>query len=267
MTSVHIRFSKARMASLVASLLFAGSAAAQTQGPNFSSQSPFGYTGRLGNTNISSTGFQNTGFQNTGFRNTGFQNVGFRNSAVSNTGFRNAGTRVAGYPNMSFQGNNYGGVAAPVGPMLSNAPVYNNATPPGIGILPQVPGNQGPFIPIDDSATISVGPSTNLNSGFNMPAISRGPRFTVGLGFESSVGTTNPALGKELETQLANASTFPAGKNISVTVENNVVILRGKVADDHERDLAEAVVRLAPGVYNVRNEIMVGDVTASNINK
>jgi hypothetical protein len=259
MTSIHRRILKATMASLAAGSLFAGGAAAQ----NVGSQSPFGYTGRLSGTNLSSTGFQNSGFQNTGFRSTGFQNAGFRNSAVSNTGFRNGGTRMASYPNINLPGVGYNGGVAPTGPAMNYTPVFNNSPPPGIG-LNQLQGAQGPFIPIDDSATISVGPNTSLNSGFAMPVISRGPRFTVGLGFESPVGTTNPQLGKELESQLANSPSFPAGKNISVTVENNVVILRGKVADDHERDLAEAVIRLSPGVYNVRNELMVGDTTASN---
>jgi osmotically-inducible protein OsmY len=35
------------------------------------------------------------------------------------------------------------------------------------------------------------------------------------------------------------------------------VILRGRVADDDERRLAEGMVRMEPGVREVRNELII----------
>jgi hypothetical protein len=155
-------------------------------------------------------------------------------------------------------------VAPAMAPAMTVAPSFNSVAPPYLSLDSRPQAGQGQLTPMDDAASISVGSGASLNSGYSMPALSRGPRFTVGIGFESTAGTANPRLSAELQSQLANSPSFPGGKNVTVTVENNVVILRGKVADEHERDLAEAVVRLSPGVYNVQNELMVGDATASN---
>ncbi|HEV8062185.1 MAG TPA: BON domain-containing protein [Gemmataceae bacterium] len=223
------------------------------------SPSPFGYTSRLATSGFQNTGFRNSGFQNTGFRNSGFQNTGFRNGAYSNSGF---GT------GQSYNANYYppGAPAMPGGQPtdLTNANNYNfngaQPNPNGVGVYQQNPGYAQ-----DNSATIMVGPGTNLNSGYSMPTISHGARFTLGLGFDSPVGTTNPRLSEELQRQFTNSQRFGSGKTINVSVENNVVVLRGTVADDHDRDLAEAMIRLSPGVYNVRNELQLsGNVASAN---
>ena len=71
-------------------------------------------------------------------------------------------------------------------------------------------------------------------------------------------------MSRELQAQFANSTRLASGKGITVSVDNGVVVLRGKVADEHDRDLAEAMIRLNPGVYNVRNELQIGDVAAAN---
>jgi hypothetical protein len=136
----------------------------------------------------------------------------------------------------------------------------------GPAINPASVNYQTPTYAPDDTATISVGPGTSLNSGVSGPPLSRGPRYTMGLGFESPVGVvTNPRLSEELQRQFTGSARFGAGNNIKVAVENNVVVLRGKVAGEHERDLAEMLVRLSPGVYNVQNDLQVeGDVATAN---
>lgn len=251
-----------------ASFLLAGTSAVEAQAPGYVSPSPYGYTGRLANSNLGTSGFRNAGFQNTGFRNSGFQNAGFRNSAISNSGFGNGnyGARFANYPSNAL--GNQGGFNQPASPLqsptdLSNGGYNSSPQPNTVGLNP--PGMMTPtsdYVP-DNTATIVVGPGTNLTSGYSMPPISRGARFTVGLGFASPAGTTNPRLSQELQQQFANSQRFASGKDINVSVENNVVVLRGKVADDHERELAEMVVRLSPGVYDVRNELQVGGIVAS----
>lgn len=47
----------------------------------------------------------------------------------------------------------------------------------------------------------------------------------------------------------------PAG--IQVALEDRTVVLRGNVADDDERRLVEGMIRLTPGVRDVRNELTV----------
>ncbi|MHB1034225.1 MAG: BON domain-containing protein [Pirellulales bacterium] len=42
-----------------------------------------------------------------------------------------------------------------------------------------------------------------------------------------------------------------------VTVVGETAVLRGVVASTHARDLAEQMVRLEPGIWNVRNELQV----------
>jgi BON domain/Pentapeptide repeats (8 copies) len=262
MTSVsHCRPNLGKFALSTAILL----AAASAVGAQGNSPSPFGYTSRLPTSGFQNTGFRNSGFQNTGFRNSGFQNTGFRNSAISNSGFG------YGQSNGNFSNNSF----YPAGvPAQQAAPVLNDLANSGYnsgqqfypaGVDPRAIGLQGPTYAPDNTATITIGSGTNLTSGYSMPTLSRGARFTLGLGFDSPVGTTNPRLSEELQKQFANSQRFGSGKTISVAVENNVVVLRGTVADDHDRDLAEAMVRLSPGVYNVRNELqLAGNAVSAN---
>jgi len=44
---------------------------------------------------------------------------------------------------------------------------------------------------------------------------------------------------------------------IRVTEQGDTLILRGRVATRADRDLAENLARLEPGVWNVRNELVV----------
>ena len=259
MTSASSRLSGLRNGFLSIAILAAAASAGLAQAP----ASPFGYTARLQTAGFANSGFQNAGFRNTGLRTTGFQNVGFRNSSLSNTGL---GSYVGpGYGPVNVPSNFIGnGVGAPSSPTVSNTSYYAAPQQNGMGLSPVPQGTPGSnSVPADDTASITIGPGTNLSSGFSMPSISRGARYTLGLGFDSPVGTTNPRLSQELQNQFANSSRFSSGKSISVSVENNVVVLRGKVADAHERDLAEMFVRLSPGVYDVRNELQAGDDVAT----
>ena len=51
--------------------------------------------------------------------------------------------------------------------------------------------------------------------------------------------------------QIARRST------IRVAVQNETAILRGEVATQHDRELAENLARLEPGVWDVKNELVV----------
>jgi BON domain-containing protein len=56
---------------------------------------------------------------------------------------------------------------------------------------------------------------------------------------------------------IARASSLPSRENILVDVADGAVILRGTVKTERERRLAENLLRLSPGVSQVRNEIVV----------
>lgn len=49
---------------------------------------------------------------------------------------------------------------------------------------------------------------------------------------------------------------------VEVSVEGQTAILRGVVASDHQRDVAEQLVLLEPGVRAIRNELVVADPAA-----
>ena len=67
----------------------------------------------------------------------------------------------------------------------------------------------------------------------------------------------------DLQDVIARAGRLPSRGNIRVLTDGSTVVLRGNVGSDHERRLAEALVRLTPGVRNVRNELVTPEGTAS----
>jgi hypothetical protein len=108
-------------------------------------------------------------------------------------------------------------------------------------------------------ASGSVGGSTPGYPGIigaSSAGVRRAPAFTTALGF-----TYAPAPPSRVQTDLqqlfANSERLPSRGNIRVEVDGPTIVLRGTVADDHERRLAEALARLTPGVRDLRNELSV----------
>ena len=65
----------------------------------------------------------------------------------------------------------------------------------------------------------------------------------------------------DLEQVLARSTSLSPNRDIRVVMDGPVVVLRGAVANDHDRSLAEALLRLSPGVHEVRNELEVPEIT------
>jgi len=198
MTSASGRLNVGVVLASVATFL-AGATFASGQQPVNITPSPYGPTTRLSNANFATTGLSSAGFQNSGFQNVGFRNVGFR--SYSDTGFRSpAGSSYAPYaPGRMLNLTNGFNNQPPAYTGQLNSPTVSNYNPApqqyGNGINPTSPVYQGPTYAPDDTATITVGPGTTLNSGVTGPPLSRGARYTMGLGFDSPVGvTTNPRL-------------------------------------------------------------------------
>lgn len=76
-----------------------------------------------------------------------------------------------------------------------------------------------------------------------------------------NMGAPAPAAGQfqvrsDLQTVIARSSSLPSKGSIRVVSEGDIVVLQGSVQDEHERRLAEALVRFTPGVREVRNELV-----------
>jgi osmotically-inducible protein OsmY len=57
--------------------------------------------------------------------------------------------------------------------------------------------------------------------------------------------------------QIISASSALTSKDIKVKVAGQAVVLEGSVANDRERRLAEGLLRLTPGVRQLRNNLVV----------
>ena len=61
----------------------------------------------------------------------------------------------------------------------------------------------------------------------------------------------------DLQQVLARSSALPSKDSMQVLTDGNVVVLRGTVGSETEKRLAEALLRLTPGVGRISNELQV----------
>jgi hypothetical protein len=202
--------------------------------------------GATGLTGGGMTGFNGTTQGNGSFRG-GFWGsmpngaTGFTGSTYGNTGSSN---NALGATN-AF-GKYYSNPLAPGAPNASNStnfytPIYGNAT-----------GSQGNY-----TSNFPQG-NTNMNPYGNNTGGRRTAAYVVGLGFGSPPPGAR-ATQAEVEQILARSTGLSANRGIRVAVDGPAVVLRGTVATEYDRRLAEALIRLSPGVYAVRNELEVAD--------
>jgi len=82
------------------------------------------------------------------------------------------------------------------------------------------------------------------------------PAYVATIGF-STTPLSPSRLAVDLQDTIARSSQLPSRGNIQVSMDGSAVILRGEVADESERRLAEGMMRLTPGVHEVQNELTV----------
>jgi osmotically-inducible protein OsmY len=80
---------------------------------------------------------------------------------------------------------------------------------------------------------------------------------TLGFTPAAPTATALTQVRSELRDTIARSSRLTSRDNIQLGMDGGTVVLRGTVVDDHERRLAESLVRLSPGVRDVRNELQV----------
>lgn len=169
-----------------------------------------------------------------------------------------------------YQGGTAGGASATSGTSSSAfGKYYYNPKAPG---APNASGTVDFFQPIYGGGGAGFRGSSNYNSpasnnsqlgsntypgggaSGNTAGARRQPTYAVGSGF--SYRPPGPSvIAEEVERILARSTGLSPNRTIRVVVDGPAVVLRGTVASDHDRRLAEALVRLSPGVYQVRNEL------------
>ncbi|MBI3411579.1 MAG: BON domain-containing protein [Planctomycetes bacterium] len=105
--------------------------------------------------------------------------------------------------------------------------------------------------------------NTSSAEGFTTVGIRRAPSYTTALGADMPLVKHAPVQVRAELVRSLETSPFFKDKNIQVAVDGGLVILQGQVANDRERRIAEGVVRLTPGVRDVRNELNVPPPPAS----
>ena len=71
-----------------------------------------------------------------------------------------------------------------------------------------------------------------------------------------------PVASARLTSRLQNAKEIQKQSPISVSLDQDIAVIRGRVATAHDRDLAGAMLRLEPGVGGIRNELTVDSPAA-----
>ncbi len=106
--------------------------------------------------------------------------------------------------------------------------------------------------------TVAAAYPTGVETGVSAPAPSspRLPVASLQVGFVPAGSSRGP--GPFLTALLGRTPQIARLSAISVTMEKDTAVLRGQVRTQRDRQLAEDIVRLEPGVWQVRNELVVG---------
>jgi hypothetical protein len=171
-------------------------------------------------------------------------------SSAAGVGVGRAGA-VAAYGTTSLIGRYLGNPLAMNNPTVITQPLdqrpvwYNSTTPFGVPTF-----NITATTPVGTVTITTVVPQPVINS----IGIRRAPAYTTGIAFDYT--PRGPAaIRTDLQSVIARSSRLPSRDNIRVSMDGSTVVLSGRVATDRERRLADAIVRLTPGVQSVRNEL------------
>jgi hypothetical protein len=82
------------------------------------------------------------------------------------------------------------------------------------------------------------------------------PSYTTSPAFDYRPAAPN-IVQSDVQGMLTRSTSLSPNRDIRVAVEGPAMVLRGNVASEQDRRLAEALVRLTPGVHEIRNELTV----------
>jgi BON domain len=133
-------------------------------------------------------------------------------------------------------------------PLSFATPLYNLSGTSGRG------GVGGSVGSLSGSGTASI--SSTTFRGANTFGTPRVPVYMAELAFERAPRPAG-AVRSNVQDVIARSTRLPSRDRIRVSMEGNVVVLQGQVSGPREKRLAESVIRLTPGVYEVRNDLIV----------
>jgi hypothetical protein len=214
------------------------------------------------------------GFLNSGTSGTG----GFLNSGTGGTGgtggFLNSGTGM-GTTGTTMGGGLRGGGGTQGGVSTTNAFATTFINPMALGLPAGTsqPRFGSPLYTITSTtnaggnlgasgfnrggtATISGSNTVPTYPGASSIGVRRAPAYSTVLGFDYQPPSAARMHAQAREV-IAKASRLESKDSILVALEGETLVLRGSTASDQERRLAESLIRLTPGVHDVRNELEV----------
>lgn len=124
---------------------------------------------------------------------------------------------------------------------------------------PQTTGTASPALGGSNLNLGTMGKNNGTGAtGFNTYGTYRAPAYVTTLDESIPIVAHAPAdVGRRVHGILLNSSGLKKVRNLDVVVDSGAVVLRGEVGTARERRLVEGMVRLTPGVRDVRNELTV----------
>jgi hypothetical protein len=169
-------------------------------------------------------------------------------------------TNVAVSPSNLFAAYYGNPLAGPGGTF--GAPLYNvtTATTATTGVTTQVRPAAGTVAPVGGVAARAVDAAVTEMPVAPLPAgnlnILRGQ--TTGVGTASAPAVSGPLRPRsDLQRVIDRSTALAAPDTIRVMSDGPTLVLQGSVVNEQDRRLAEALVRLSPGVGPIRNELVV----------
>lgn len=186
-------------------------------------------------------------------------------SGFGPTGGLTLGTTGIGVPNIAGRP---GGATGNTYPTASNPFRTTYANPFGIGTTaatnntaPKAAFGQPLFGTVTSTNTGALDAAvaaTTGSTGFSTIGIRKAPPYVTTLADDFPRPVHSPTLLEQhLRDVLQRSSSLTSRNSITVAVDGSTVLLRGSAVNLRERRLAESLVRLAPGVRDVKNEIEV----------
>jgi osmotically-inducible protein OsmY len=226
-----------------------------------------GFSGSSGGFSGSSGGFTgSSGSATGGFTGTG----GFSGAGGNQGGGGGAGLGGAGRTGTATGGTAVPGATTPFGRYYGD-PLYNGLTSGqsatsstnGSKYLRQPPVAVSFGTPLYNMANTATTTrtatqqttATTAFSGANSLGFRRAPGYTTTPVFDMPARPSLASMQPQLQDIVARATRLPSRNNIRVIAQGEAIVLRGRVRDERERRLAEALIRLTPGVGLVKNEL------------
>ncbi len=150
------------------------------------------------------------------------------------------------------------GPSAAVGATSFLGAYYGNPLAPGIPNAKTNAAFGSPLFTITNPTGTASVRTTTQNSGYFGTAVGvrRLPAYSTILKIKDMPPPETPAqVRTDLQVMLARSGQLDARDAVRISMDGPAVVLQGEVVDGEERRLVENMVRLTPGVGDVRNEL------------